>query len=112
MTEDEAAYEESKWSEVRPEDDAGALRNGRPWIVRWEPDRYCDEPEEDPVLAKRDSVAELQEAMFRSKVRRDAIFFAMSIDNLSRTKKSAKIRKEAARFLMCKHEHPVRIASG
>jgi hypothetical protein len=46
----------------------------------------------------------------RRKIQRDAIFFAVSIDNLSRTKKSAKIRKEAARFLICKHDHPVRLA--
>src|SRR5262245_53903814 len=31
----------------------------------------------------------------------------LSIDNLSRTKKSADIRKEAARFLICKHDHPL-----
>jgi hypothetical protein len=66
-----------------------------------EPDRSPDEP--DPVFAKMDTA---EETRIRRKIQRDAIFFAMSIDNLSRTKKAAAIRKEAARWLICKHQHP------
>jgi hypothetical protein len=65
-------YEDS-WSEVRPEDDVGAFHNGRPSILRWEPDRYPDEP--DPVFAKLDTA---EETRIRRKIQRDAIFFAMS----------------------------------
>jgi hypothetical protein len=91
--------------EVNPEDDFGILRNGRPSIFRWEPKQYCDEP--DSTAAKIDAA---EETRLRRKIQRDAIFFAVSIDNLSRTKKSAEIRKEAARFVICKHDHPLRIA--
>jgi hypothetical protein len=107
MTE-EADYEdhdEDPCPKVNPEDDFGITRNGRPSIFRWEPDRYHDEP--DPGPAK---MAAAEEIRVRRKIQRDAMFFAGSIDNLSRTKKSAKIRKEAARFLICKHDHPVRLA--
>ena len=107
MNEDEAAYEDSKWDqEVLHE--AGEFRNGQPYLGRWEPDRYCDEPQKEATQAKRDAAAE--ETRLRRKIQRDAIFFAVFIDNLSRTKKSADIRKEAARFLICKHDHPMRIA--
>jgi hypothetical protein len=91
--------------EVNPADYGGAFRNGRPSILRWEPDRYHDEP--DPAPAR---IAAAEEIRLRRKIQRDAIFFAVSIDNLSRTKKSATIRKEAARFLICKPDHPLRIA--
>ena len=94
-------YDEDPWEEVNPEDDSGITRNGRPSIFRWEPDRYHDKP--DLTAAKID-VAE--ETRIRRNIQRDAIFFAVSIDNLSRTKKSAKIRKEAARWLIYKHQHP------
>jgi hypothetical protein len=96
---DEADYEESRWSEVRPEDDAGALLNGRPCIVRWEPKRYCYEPEEDPALAKRDSVAELEQARPLSRVRRDAIFYTLTIENLSRTRSPQRFARRPHAFL-------------
>jgi hypothetical protein len=107
MNEDEADYEDSKWgSEVLHE--AGEFRDGQPYLGKWEPDRYHDEPKKEATQAQRDAAAE--ETRARRKIQRDAIFFAVSIDNLSRTKKSADIRKEAARFLICRHAHPVRLA--
>jgi hypothetical protein len=109
VTEEEAFYEESKWDEEVLHE-AGEFRNGQPYIGKWVPDRYHDEPEKEATQAKRDAAAE--EIRLRRKIQRDAIFFAVSIDNLSRTKKSAKIRNEAARFLICKHDHPVRLAEG
>jgi hypothetical protein len=107
MTEEEAFYDESKWDEEVLHE-AGEFRNGQPYLGRWEPDRYPDEPKKEATQAQRDAAAE--HIRLRRKIQRDAIFFAVSIDNLSRTKKSAKIRKEAARFLICKHDHPVRLA--
>jgi hypothetical protein len=50
MNEDEAAYEDSKWDqEVLHE--AGEFRNGQPYLGRWEPDRYCDEPQKEATQA-------------------------------------------------------------
>jgi hypothetical protein len=43
------------------------------------------------MLAK---IAAAEETRLRSKIQRDAIFFAVSIDNLSRTKKSARFRRK------------------
>jgi len=84
--------------------EAGEFRNGQAYLGKWEPDRYPDEPEKEATQAQRDAAAE--EIRLRRKIQRDAAFFALSIDNLSRTKKSAEIRKEAARFLICKHDTP------
>jgi hypothetical protein len=100
-------HEEDPWGkgEVSPEDDSGIIHNGRPSIFRWEPERYHDEPER--TVAKIDAAEEIRA---RRKIQRDAIFFAVSIDNLSRTKKSAEIRKAAARWIVCKHDHPERLA--
>ena len=97
--------QEDPWEEVSPEDDFGILHNGRPSIFRWEPKQYCDEP--DSTAAKINAA---EETRVRRKIQRDAIFFAVSIENQSRTKKSAEIGKEAARFVICKHDHQSRMA--
>lgn len=77
MNEDEAFYEDSKWDEEVLHE-AGEFRNGRPYLGRWEPDRYPDEPKKQATQTQRDAAAE--EARLRSKIQRDAIFFAVSID--------------------------------
>jgi hypothetical protein len=55
---DDDDHEEDPWSEVNPEDDSGIIRNGRPSIFRWEPERYLDEP--DRTTAKIDAAEEIR----------------------------------------------------
>jgi hypothetical protein len=44
-----------------------------------------------------------------NEVKRKALEFALSIMSMSRTAEAGRIRLEAARWLVCRHEHPENI---
>jgi hypothetical protein len=67
MNEDEAFYEDSKWDEEVLHE-AGEFRNGRPYLGRWEPDRYPDEPKKQATQASEMLLPRRQGSGARSSV--------------------------------------------